>query len=58
MGDQERLLRMSEGIDVPIQVSVADGATRRIAERVEKARGDATVKDAPGSCTSWCGWGN
>jgi hypothetical protein len=50
MGNQELLLQMSEGADVPIQVSAADGATRGT-EAAETAQ-------APGSCTSWCGWGN
>lgn len=59
MGDQERLLRMSEGLDVPIQVSGTDGAIRGMAERVEDARADSPAAgDSPGSCTSWCGWGN
>jgi len=59
MSDQERLLRLSERLDVPIQVSAADGATRCVAERVEVVRLASLAATAPrGSCTSWCGWGN
>jgi hypothetical protein len=59
MDDQERLLRLSEDLDVPIQVSVARGTTRTVAERVEETHlGSAAAGDSPGSCTSWCGWGN
>jgi hypothetical protein len=56
MDNQERLLRLSEDRDAPIQVSAADGAIRHVAERVEESRPDSPA--APGSCTSWCGWGN
>lgn len=59
MENQELLLRLSENLDAPIQVSAAGGATRSMAEPVEEARLDSTaVKGSPGSCTSWCGWGN
>jgi hypothetical protein len=58
MDDRERLLRMSEDIDTPIQVSGTDGATRRVAERVEEARADSDVATR-GSCgMTWSGWGN
>jgi hypothetical protein len=56
MNDQERLLRVSDDLGGQIQVSAADGATRGAAEQSEEARPDGAA--APGSCTSWCGWGN
>ena len=58
MDDQERLLRMSEDLDAPIQMSGADGAARRVAERVEEARLDG-APSKEGSCgMTWSGWGN
>jgi hypothetical protein len=66
MDDQERLLRMTEDLGAPIQVSGTDGATRiqapgaarRVAERVEEARLESAAS-AEGSCgMSWSGWGN
>jgi hypothetical protein len=58
MGDQERLLRLSEELDQPVQVSGTDGASRQVAERVEEARLDS-AEATPGGCgMSWSGWGN
>jgi hypothetical protein len=59
MDDQERLLRLSEELDQPVQVSGTDGATRQVADRVEQARtGTEAAQSDPGSCYSWNGWGN
>jgi hypothetical protein len=55
MDDQERLLRASEDLDLPLQASAAGGAIRA-AEHADESRPEG--EDAPGSCTSWCGWGN
>ena len=60
MNDSERLMRMSQDLDMPVQISASDGAIRRMAERVEKVRLDVVVsEDSPGSCGGVPGgWGN
>jgi hypothetical protein len=60
MKDQDRLLQMSSDLDMPIQVSAADGAIRRMAERVEQVRLDVVAtEDSFGSCGGVPGgWGN
>jgi hypothetical protein len=60
MNDQERLLLMSSDLGMPIQVSAADGAIRRMAERVEQVRLDTVAtEDSLGSCGGVPGgWGN
>jgi hypothetical protein len=58
MSDQERLLQVSQALDMPIQVSSTDGATRSMVERIEEVRQEDTAA-TPGSCgMSWSGWGN
>jgi hypothetical protein len=60
MNEQEILLGMNNDLGTPIQVSAADGAIRRMAERVEQVRLDVVAtENSPGSCGGVPGgWGN